>query len=97
MRQAEILSRHAFTHRKRVNAGKNLMNKIPNSQLIENDIPHLHASWKKIEPFAVTFDGYKHWGSFKKCREVAEEGVKLYRGQKDLTQSLTDLARLPLL
>ena len=67
------------------------MNKIPNSQLIENDIPHLHASWKKIEPFAVTFDGYKHWGSFKRCREVAEEGVKLYRGKKALTQSLTDL------
>ena len=73
------------------NAGKYLMNKIPNSQLIENDIPHHNASWKKIEPFAVTFDGYKHWGSFKRCREVAEEGVKLYRGQKQLTQSLTDL------
>ena len=67
------------------------MNKIPNSQLIENDIPHHNASWKKIEPFAVTFDGYKHWGSFKRCREVAEEGVKLYRGQMQLTQSLTDL------
>jgi hypothetical protein len=74
-----------------VNAGKNSMNIIPNSQLIENDIPHQRASWKKIEPFAQTFDGYKHWGSFKKCREVAEEGVKLYRGKKELTQSLTDL------
>ncbi len=67
------------------------MNKIPNSQLIENDIPNLHASWKKIEPFALTFDGYKHWGSFKKCREVAEEGVKSYRGKLEFTQSLTDL------
>jgi hypothetical protein len=67
------------------------MNKIPNSQLIENDIPSNRASWKKIEPFALTFDGYKHWGSFKRCREVAEEGVKLYRDQKELTQSLTDL------
>ncbi len=67
------------------------MNKIPNSQLIENDIPHLHASWKKIEPFALTFDGYKHWGSFKKCREVANEGVKSYRDKKEFTQSLTYL------
>jgi hypothetical protein len=67
------------------------MDKIPNSQLIENDIPGHRASWKKIEPFALSFNGYKHWGSFKRCREVAEVGVKLYRGQKELTQSLTDL------
>ncbi len=67
------------------------MDKIPNSQLIEKDIPNHRASWKKIEPFALTFNGYKHWGSFKRCREVAEEGVKLYRGKKELNQSLTDL------
>ena len=67
------------------------MNKIPNSQLIETDIPGSRASWKKIEPFAQTFNGYKHWGSFKKCREVAEEGVKLFRNKKELTQTLTDL------
>jgi len=78
-------------HYKRVNARKKHMDIIPNSHLIENDIPSNRASWKKIEPFALTFDGYKHWGSFKRCREVAEEGVKLYRGQKELTQSLTDL------
>ena len=67
------------------------MNNIPNSQLIESDIPNQRASWKKIEPFALTFNGYKHWGSFKKCREVASEGVKLYREKKQLNQSLTDL------
>jgi hypothetical protein len=67
------------------------MDKIPNSQLIETDVPTQNASWKKIEPFALTFNGYKHWGSFKKCREVAREGVKLYREKKDLTLSLTDL------
>ena len=67
------------------------MDIIPNSHLIEKDIPSHRASWKKIEPFALTFNGYKHWGSFKKCREVAEDGVKLYRAQKDMTQSLTDL------
>ena len=67
------------------------MDKIPNSQLIEGDIPSHRASWKKIQPFALSFNGYKHWGSFKRCREVAEEGVTLYRGQKALNQSLTDL------
>jgi hypothetical protein len=68
------------------------MDSIPNSQLIAKDIPSQRASWKKIEPFALTFNGYKHWGSFKKCREVAERGVKLYRGQQALThQTMTDL------
>ena len=67
------------------------MDKIPNSHLIEKDIPSHRASWKKIEPFALTFDGYKHWGSFKRCREVAEVGVTFYREKKQLTQSLTDL------
>ena len=67
------------------------MDIIPNSQLIEGDIPSHRASWKKIQPFAMSFDGYKHWGSFKRCREVAEDGVKLYRGQKALNQSMTDL------
>ncbi len=74
-----------------MNAGKSIMDKIPNSHLIEKDIPSQRASWKKIEPFALTFDGYKHWGSFKRCREVAEVGVALYREKKELNQSLTDL------
>ena len=67
------------------------MNKIPNSQLIENDIPSSRASWKKIVPFALTFNGYEHWGTFKKCREVAKHGVDLYRSKQELSQSLTDL------
>ena len=67
------------------------MNNIPNSQLIENDIPARRASWKNIQPFALTFDGYKHWGTFKKCREVADYGLNLYRKQESLVQPLTDL------
>lgn len=67
------------------------MDKIPNSQLIEGDIPSHRASWKKIQPFALTFNGVKHWGSVKRCREISNEGVKLYRKQKELTQSLTEL------
>lgn len=67
------------------------MNKIPNSQLIEKDIPSSKATWKKILPFALTFNGYEHWGTFKKCREVAQQGIVLYKGKKQLTLSLTDL------
>jgi hypothetical protein len=67
------------------------MNKIPNSQLIEKDVPSSKATWKKILPFALTFNGYEHWGNFKKCREVAHQGVVLYKGKQQLTLSLTDL------
>ena len=67
------------------------MDKIPNTQLIEGDIPSQRAGWNKIEPFAFTFNGYDQWGSFKKCREVAQLGVNRYRNHQDLDQSLTDL------
>jgi len=67
------------------------MDRIPNSQLIEKDVPSRRAGWGKIEDFALTYNGYTQWGSFKKCREVAKQGINLYKGKKELTQSLTDL------
>jgi hypothetical protein len=67
------------------------MEKIPNNQLIDSDIPSQKAGWKKVEPFAFTFNGYDHWGSFKKCREIAQLGLSTYRSNQNLDQSLTDL------
>jgi hypothetical protein len=67
------------------------MNKIPNSQLLIEDIPARRASWKNIIPFAQTFNGYEQCGSVNKCREVARQGVALHKANLDLTQSLTDL------
>ena len=67
------------------------MNTIPNSLLIEKDLPSRRAAWKNILPFAHTFNGYEHWGSVKKCREVAKRGIVLHRTNQDLEQSLTDL------
>jgi hypothetical protein len=67
------------------------MDKIPNSQLQEDDLPSSRASWTKIAPFAQSFNGYEHCGSVQKCREVANQGVILHKGNKDLNQSLTDL------
>jgi hypothetical protein len=67
------------------------MNTIPNSLLIEKDIPSRRAAWKKIQPFAHTFNGYEHWGSVKKCREVARQGILLHKSNQDMVQSLTDL------
>ena len=59
--------------------------------MIESDIPSRRAAWKNIQPFALTFNGYDYWGSFKKCREVAQRGVDLYKANQPLMQSLTDL------
>jgi len=67
------------------------MIKIPNSQLINGDLPSSRAAWKNIVSFAHSFNGYEHWGSVKKCREVARQGVALHKANRDLTQSLTDL------
>ena len=67
------------------------MNKIPNSQLINGDLPSRRAAWKNIIPFAQSFNGYEHWGSVQKCREVAKHGIALHKANQDLTQSLTDL------
>ena len=39
------------------------MNIIPNSQLIEKDLPNRRAAWVNIIPFAQTFNGYEYWGS----------------------------------
>jgi hypothetical protein len=69
----------------------NLMDKIPNSQLLDEDLPSRRATWKKIIPFAQSFNGYEHWGSVQKCREVAKQGVALHKSRRDLNQSLTDL------
>jgi hypothetical protein len=67
------------------------MNTIPNSLLIEKDIPSRRAAWKNILPFAHTFNGYEYCGSVKKCREIARHGIVLHKSNQDLEQSLTDL------
>jgi hypothetical protein len=69
----------------------NGMNSIPNTLLIEKDIPSRRAAWKNILPFAHSFNGYEHWGSVKKCREVARNGIILHKSKQELPQSLTDL------
>jgi len=67
------------------------MNIIPNSLLINDDLPSSRSAWKNIIPFAQSFNGYEHWGTVQKCREVAKQGVALHKAKQDLTQSLTDL------
>jgi hypothetical protein len=47
------------------------MKEIVNKELIESDLPKPKAHWQDVANFALTFNGYKYWGSFEKCAEVA--------------------------
>jgi hypothetical protein len=48
-------------------------NDIANEQLSVADVPSFKEPWSRIEPFALTFDGFQYWGSVDKCAEVAEK------------------------
>jgi hypothetical protein len=44
---------------------------ISNRELTPADIPPPDAIWWTIEEFALSFNGYKRWGSFEKCADIA--------------------------
>src|SRR5262245_4737602 len=44
---------------------------ITNQALTLADIPGPDADWTTIGEFALTFSGYKAWGSFERCAEIA--------------------------
>ncbi len=44
---------------------------IPNRELVAEKLPAPDADWDVIKRFALTFDGYKRWGSNEACAEVA--------------------------
>ena len=48
------------------------MRLIPNSYLTVSDIPPPDADIDTIGLFALTFDGYEHWGSSEECARVAD-------------------------
>ena len=46
---------------------------IPNDALRLEDLPPPNADWPAIWRLADSFNGYKHWGSFQKCSEIANQ------------------------
>lgn len=44
---------------------------LANTEISPADVPSVGESWKRIEPFALTFDGFRYWGSVEKCADVA--------------------------
>ncbi|MEO8166310.1 MAG: hypothetical protein ABI619_13030 [Betaproteobacteria bacterium] len=45
---------------------------LANTELTPADVPSFREVWPRIEPFALTFDGFKYWGSVEKCAAIAQ-------------------------
>ena len=67
------------------------MNAIPNVSLEPVDLPDPAADWGIIGTFALTFDGYEHWGSFEACNRVSEHWRQAFPGEGALSPTLTEL------
>jgi hypothetical protein len=48
-----------------------MQQQLANTELKPADIPSFKENWSRIEPFALSFDGFRHWGSVEKCAEIA--------------------------
>lgn len=66
-------------------------NEIANADLTELDVSSSGAAWAEIGRFALSFNGYEHWGSFEKCAEIANRWRDAYRAEGSLPDSLTEL------
>jgi hypothetical protein len=64
---------------------------IADADLSPQDVPALDADWNSIASFALTFDGYDYWGSFKACGEVANAAAVAFIEHRALPDSLTEL------
>jgi hypothetical protein len=67
------------------------MNTIPNVSLELADLPAPEEDWSRINSFALTFNGYDHWGSFEACGEVAERWQQAFTREGSLPPTLTEL------
>lgn len=47
------------------------MDAISNADLTLEIVPEPDAAFDRISKFAASFDGYRQWGSFEKCAEIA--------------------------
>ena len=54
--------------------------RIANPDLNASDLPPPESEWWQITPFAPTFDGYDHWGSFDKCAEIGNRWAAVFAG-----------------
>lgn len=68
-----------------------MSNDIANADLTEGTLPPCNAEWREIGGFALSFNGYNHWGSFERCAEIANRWRDAYRAGCSLPDSLPEL------
>lgn len=68
-----------------------MVREIDNADLAEGDLPSASAEWYEIGRFALSFNGYERWGSFRKCAEIGNRGAEAFRAEGALPESLTEL------
>lgn len=67
------------------------MTEISNRELTLDQLPLPDAGWYEIGWFALTFNGYDHWGSFDACGDVSENCRKAFLAGEGLSKNLTVL------
>jgi hypothetical protein len=65
---------------------------IPNRELALEHVPAAGAEWAEIARFALSFDGYRRWGSFERCADIGNRWADVYMRGGDPPDTL-DLCR----
>jgi hypothetical protein len=68
-----------------------MVREIANKDLKAGDVPDPGADWGVVGRFALSFNGYEHWGSFERCADVASRGREAFETGHALPDSLTEL------
>mgnify|MGYP001317430040 CR=1 FL=1 len=68
-----------------------MFEQIESRDLTLDDVPTGDAEWYRITEFALTFDGYAHWGSFDKSAEIGNRGAEEFADNEVLPDSLKEL------
>jgi hypothetical protein len=65
---------------------------IPNRELYPDHVPTGRTDWTVIAHFALSFDGYRRWGSFERCAEIGNRWADMYMTAGEVPDTL-DLCR----
>jgi hypothetical protein len=65
---------------------------IPTRELAVEHLPATGADWGAVARFALSFDGYRRWGSFERCAEIGDRWADAYMTGGELPDTL-DLCR----
>jgi hypothetical protein len=62
---------------------------IANEELTRSAIPPHNPTLDEISRFALTFNGYDHWGSFEACADVANRFIRAFEENRSISEDIT--------